>query len=86
MKTKEFCRAWISLKPSKSGIEHGNVGAKAEEPNIQGLPGLQCDFKASLGNLARLGLKIKSIKRSWKELRGTVLAWRVCGPGLNPSA
>lgn len=63
---RNFVGCGFSLKPSKSGMKHENTGAKAKELKIQDLLGLQSDFKVSLGNLTRLYLKIKSIKRARK--------------------
>lgn len=52
---------------------------------IQDLPGLQGDFKASLGNLSRLHLKVQSVPRAREELSGAILAGHVQGSGFNPS-
>lgn len=56
---RNFVGLGFSWKPSRSGVEHEIAGAKAEEQKNQDRPGLPSDFKAGLGNLARLYAKIK---------------------------
>ena len=50
---------------------------------VQGLPGLQSEFKASLGNLTRPRLKIK-MKGLWMEFSGDVFAYGARCQGSTP--
>lgn len=60
---RNFIGLGFSLKSSKSGMENVNIRAKAGELNIQDLSGLQGNSRAGLGNLSRLHLKTRSVKR-----------------------
>lgn len=42
------------------------TGASGRKMQVQGLPGLQCDFKASMDNLMRPNLRMKE----WEEGAG----------------
>lgn len=69
--------------PEAQAYNPRKLGGRSKMLQVEGLPGIQGEFKASLSNLIKPCFKMKFKKEPWTEFSCTTCAQPMVGPRFN---